>query len=71
MAPPVRKLPEGYELAAGYHRGRRVTKHKAEKPFRPRPSRLSTVIKKKDKIVILLTLLKSFSAINMLNLSET
>lgn len=46
MAPPVRKLPEGYELAAGYHRGRKVTKHQAEKPFRTRPSRLSSVIKK-------------------------
>ncbi|CAF0768541.1 unnamed protein product [Brachionus calyciflorus] len=42
MAPPVRKLPEGYALAAGYHRGHKVTKHKVEKPFRQRPSRLSS-----------------------------
>lgn len=43
MAPPVRKIPEGYELAAGGHRGHKVTKPKAEKPFKPRPSRLPSV----------------------------
>ena len=44
MAPPVRKLPAGYELAIGGTRGHKVTKHKAEKPFKVRPSRASTVI---------------------------
>jgi hypothetical protein len=43
MAPPVRKLPAGYELAVGAHRGRKVTKHKVEKPFKQRPSRLPSV----------------------------
>jgi hypothetical protein len=43
MAPPVRKLPANYELAVGGHKGHKVTKHKAEKPFKQRPSRLSTV----------------------------
>ncbi len=44
MAPPVRKLPAGYELAIGGTRGHKVTKHKAEKPFKVRPSRASSVI---------------------------
>jgi len=39
MAPPVRKLPAGYEIAIGASRGHKVTKHKAEKPFKQRPSR--------------------------------
>ncbi len=43
MAPPQRKLPAGYELAVGAHRGHRVTKPNAEKPFRTRPSRLPSV----------------------------
>ena len=43
MAPPVRKLPEGYELAAGYYHGHKVTKHTIEKPFKQRPSRASKV----------------------------
>ena len=43
MAPPVRKLPAGYELAIGGTRGHKVTKHKAEKPFKVRPSRASSV----------------------------
>jgi len=42
MAPPVRKLPAGYELAIGGTRGHKVTKHKAEKPFKVRPSRASS-----------------------------
>lgn len=44
MAPPVRKLPAGYELAIGGTRGHKVTKHKAEKPFKVRPSRASSVL---------------------------
>ena len=40
MAPPVRKLPAGHEIAIGAHRGHLVTKHKVEKPFRTRPSRM-------------------------------
>lgn len=43
MAPPVRKLPAGYELAIGGQKGRKVTKHTAEKPFRVRPSRAQSV----------------------------
>lgn len=43
MAPPQRKLPAGYELAIGGYRGHKVTKHKAEKPFKVRPSRQSSV----------------------------
>ena len=43
MAPPQRKLPAGFELAVGAHRGRRVTKPTGEKPFRTRPSRLPSV----------------------------
>ena len=40
MAPPVRKLPAGYALAVGGHRGHKVTKHKAQRPSRtPRVSR--------------------------------
>ncbi len=43
MAPPVRKLPAGYEIAIGATRGHKVTKHKAEKPFKQRPSRTPSV----------------------------
>jgi hypothetical protein len=45
MAPPVRKLPADYELAAGGHRGHKVTKHTIEKPFKQRPSRTPSVKK--------------------------
>ena len=43
MAPPVRRLPAGYEAPIGAHRGHKVTKHTIEKPFKQRPSRLSHV----------------------------
>ena len=43
MAPPVRKLPADYELAAGGHKGHKVTKHTIEKPFKQRPSRTPSV----------------------------
>lgn len=43
MAPPVRKLPESYELAVGFHRGHKVAKHRVEKPLKQRPSRLPSV----------------------------
>ncbi len=34
MAPPVRRLPAGFELAVGGNRGHRVTRHKAQRPSR-------------------------------------
>lgn len=39
MVQPVRKLPEGYQVAFGANGGHKVTKHTIEKPFKQRPSR--------------------------------